>query len=134
MIILSKKEIPLNFRLLYGFLGVWNMSINAFILPFGMMSLTFHDVTTIVGLPVDGDKIPFLHDVLDSDLGFPVYKKNNAYSILINTFNRGNDPVGEIEHKAFLLFWICCFFICTSSMVVVGELHPRSVPSSIKNI
>lgn len=114
MILFSKKEILLNFRLLYGFLSLWNTSVNDFVLLFGMMSPTLHDVVVIVGLPVDRDEIPFLYNFLSNNLGFQVNKKNNVYSTFINTFNRGSRLVGEIEHKAFFLFWIYRFFICTA--------------------
>ena len=70
MILLYKKEVSLNFRLLYGFLSFWNTSVNTFGLPFGIMSPTLHDVVVIVGLPIDGDEVPFLHNVLNTDLGF----------------------------------------------------------------
>ena len=69
-----------------------------------MISQTLHDVAAIVGLLMDGDEIPFLHDVLSSDLGFQVNKKNKAYSTFINPFNRGSGLVDETKHKAFLLF------------------------------
>ena len=70
IILLSKKEVSLNFGLLYGFLSFWNTSVNAFNLPFNMMSPTLHDMVAIVGLPMDGDEVPFLHDALNTDLGF----------------------------------------------------------------
>ena len=89
-----------------------------------MMSPTLYDAVAIIGLAIDGDEIPFLHDVLGNDLGFQVNKKNNAYSNFINTFNRGSGVVGEIKHKAFLLFWICQFFICTSPIAVVVKFTP----------
>ena len=92
MILLSKKEFPPNFRLLYGFLDFSNISANAFYLPFSMIGPTLHDVAAITGLPVDGDEVLFIHDVLGTNLGFRVNKKNNAYSIYINTFNRGSGP------------------------------------------
>ena len=104
MILLSKKEIPPNFGLLYGFFSFWNMLVNAFYLLYSMMSLTLHDVAAIVGLPTNGDEVPFHHDILGNNLGFQVNKKNNAYSTFINTFNTGSGLVGEIEHKAFLLY------------------------------
>ena len=56
MILLSKKEIPPNFEFSYGSVSLQNMSVNAFTLPFVMMSPTLHDVVAIIGLPVDGDK------------------------------------------------------------------------------
>lgn len=127
MILFSKKEILLNFRLLYGFLSLWNTSVNDFVLLFGMMSPTLHDVVVIVGLPVDRDEIPFLYNFLSNNLGFQVNKKNNVYSTFINTFNRGSRLVGEIEHKAFFLFWIYRFFICTSSVAMVGEFMPNVI-------
>ena len=88
------------------------------------MSPTLHDRAAVVGLLMDGDEIPFLHDMLGNDLGFQVNKNNNAYSTFINTFNGGSGPVGETEHKAFLIFWIYCFFIYTSSVVVVEKFTP----------
>ena len=66
MIILSKKEVSL----LYGFLSFWDTSINAFSLPFGMMSLTLYDVVVIMGLSIDGDELRFLHGLVNNDLGF----------------------------------------------------------------
>ena len=89
---------------MYGFLGFWNKSTNAFYLLFGMMSSMLLNTATIVGLPVDGDEPPYLYNILGTDLGFQVNKKNNAYSTFINTFNRGSGPVGKTIHKAFLLF------------------------------
>ena len=116
MILLYKKKIPLNFVLLYGFLSFWNTLANAFCLPFDMMSPTLHDVAAIVDLLVDRDEVPSLHNILNTDLGF--------YSTFINTFNMGSDLIGENEHKAFLLFWVCKFFVCTSSIVIVAEFAP----------
>ena len=124
MIFLSKKEILSNFSLLYGFLSFWNKSANAFYLPFSMISFTLHNVAAIIGLLMDGDKVPFLDNVLGIDLGFQVNKKNNAYSTFINTFNKGSTSVSVMEHKAFLLFWTCWFLICISSIVVVAKFAP----------
>ena len=89
-----------------------------------MMSPTLHDIMAITGLPLDGDKVSYLHDVLEIDLGFKVSKKNNAYSTFINTLNNGSGLVGETEHRAFLLFWICHFFFCTNSTVMVAKFTP----------
>ena len=75
-------------------------------------------------MPVDRDEVPFLHDVLDNDLSIQINKKNNIYSTFINTFNKGSGPIGKIKHRAFLLFWICHFFVCASLVVVVGEFAP----------
>ena len=55
MIILLKREIPPNFDLLYGFLNFWNTFVNAFILPFGMMSPMLYDIDVILGLLIYGD-------------------------------------------------------------------------------
>ena len=77
------------------------MLANVFHLPSGMISPTMHNITTITGLLVDGDEVRYLHDVLGTNLGFQVNKKNNAYSTFINT---ENGLLGEVEHKAFLLF------------------------------
>ena len=93
MILLSEKEILPNFRLLYDFFNLWNTLANAFCLPFSMMSPTLLEVIDIVGLPMDENKVPYLHDVLGTDLCFSSQH-----------LQQGSDPVGETEHKAFLLF------------------------------
>ena len=70
MILLSKKKIPPNFKLLYGFLSFWNTLANAFYLVFGMMSPTSLDVAAIVSLLLDEDEVLYLYDALNTDLGF----------------------------------------------------------------
>ena len=128
MILLSKKEILRNFGLLYSFLSFWNISANAFCLSLGMISPMLFDVATIVVLPVDGDEMLYLHDAFGTDLGFQVNKKNNAYFTFINTFNMVSGLIGETKHKAFLLFWICRFFISTSSIVIVAKFTSYVLP------
>ena len=98
-----EKGDSLNFGLLHGFLNFQNTSNKVFALPFGMMSSTLYDIATIMGFLIDGDEIPFLHNLVSNDLGFQVNKKNSAYSTFITSFNNGSDPVEDIEHKAFLL-------------------------------
>ena len=78
MIILSKKEIPPNFGLLYGFLNFWNISVNAFVLPCSMMSPVLYNIATILGLLIDGDELPSIHNLVSEDLDFKVSKKNLA--------------------------------------------------------
>ena len=104
MILLFKKEIPPKFGLSYGFPSFWNMSANAFYFVFDMMNPILLNVATIVGLLVDEDEVSYLHNILGNDLGFQVNKKNNAYSIFINTFNRGSGLIGDLVHKVFFLF------------------------------
>ena len=69
-----------------------------------LMSPTLLDVVAIVGLLVDEDEVSYFHNVLGTDLGFQVNKKNNMYSTFINIFNRESGPIGGIKHNAFLLF------------------------------
>ena len=57
MILLSKKEIPPNFELLYSFLNFWNTLTNDFCLLSGMISQTLLDVAAIVDLPVDKSEV-----------------------------------------------------------------------------
>ena len=84
-----------------------------------MMSPTLLNVAAIMGLPIDGDEMPFLHDIISDDRGFKVTKKNFAYSTFIASFNKGSSPVEDIEHKAFLLCCICKFFIYMNSVAMV---------------
>ena len=69
-----------------------------------MMSPMLFDVAAIFGLLMDRDEVSYLHDILSTNFGFQVNKKNSTYFTFINTFNRGSGPIGGIEYKAFLLF------------------------------
>ena len=69
MIILSKKETPPKIWVVKWLPQLLDTSV-PFTVPFGMISPTLYDVVTIMGLPIDGDEIPFLHELIGNDLGF----------------------------------------------------------------
>ena len=74
---LSKKNFSPNIDMFLSFLDFWNMVINVFVFPFGIMSPT--DVAAILGLPIVGEDIPPLYDENFEDLSCPVSKENAAY-------------------------------------------------------
>ena len=65
-----------------------------------MMNPKLLDMVAIVSLSLDEVEVPSLHNVVGTDLGSQVNKKNNAYSTFINIFNRGSGPISETENKA----------------------------------
>ena len=69
-----------------------------------MMSPRVYDVAAIVGLHINRDEIPFLHDLLRNDLSFQVNKKYSTYSTFITTFNKGSGSVDDTKYIGFLLF------------------------------
>ena len=76
---LSKMSFFPNIDMFLAFLGFWNSAINAFLLPFGMMSPTLFNIATILGLPIIGEDIRPLCNEDFEDLGYPVSKENTAY-------------------------------------------------------
>lgn len=87
-----------------------------------MISSTLYDVVAIVGLLIDGDKLPFLHDIISDDLNFKVTKRNSAYSTFITSFNKGKGPWKIYSIKASSYVGSTIFFLCTSSIAVIGEV------------
>lgn len=51
MIILSTIEISHKFDVLFPLMGFWSTSLNAFVFPWGMLTLTLLNVAAIRGLP-----------------------------------------------------------------------------------
>ena len=76
---LSKMSFSPNIEMFLTFLGFWNLAINAFVFPFGIISPTLFDVPTMLGLPIIGEDILPLCDDDFEELGCPVSKENAAY-------------------------------------------------------
>ena len=64
IIMLLKKDITLNPELHFSFFALWNTLINDSIFLFGMISSTLLDISTILGLPVDGDEVSTLFGLI----------------------------------------------------------------------
>ena len=80
-----------------------------------MISPTLYDIVAIVGLLIDGDKLPFLHDIISDDLNFKVTKRNSAYSTFITSFNKGKGPWKIYSIKASSYVGSTIFFFCAQA-------------------
>ena len=97
------------------------MAINGFVFPSGMMTPTLLDVAAILGFPNIKEEIPSLFDQILESLDFKVTKSITSYPIFITYHNQVKGLIADVEHKAFLLFWFCKFFICTNSLGIINE-------------
>lgn len=89
MIMLSKCDIPFHFDLLFAFVDFWNIAINGFFFPLGMMSHTLFHVTASLGLPIHGDEVCSLYNMMFVNLGVKFSKSSASYSNFLSANNKG---------------------------------------------
>lgn len=118
---MSQHDIPYNPDLLFIFLGFCSISINGFIFPSGTLSPTLLDVAAITGLPISRNKIPSLHHLPCNALNIQFGKITAPYSNFISGNFKVRGNVSDIKHQAFILLWLCKFFLCTNLVAVVIE-------------
>lgn len=116
---LSCHEIPVNVDILFGF---WNTYINSSVFPFGMMSPTLLDVAAITRLPLHGDEVRAFSEAVEPMAGFKWSKPHCYYSNFITANSNSTGEVTDLEHHAFLLYWMCIYFICTNLVQIVAEV------------
>lgn len=80
---LSKQDVTPNYPLIFSFLSFWSTIINAFIFPFGAMTITLHDVALILGLSIAGLELPSSHATVGENLDIAFSRASNNYSHLI---------------------------------------------------
>ena len=112
MIMLSKCEVrSLSVSTSFSLSWVSGQIANMIIFP-----------STIPGLHVHGDEIPSLSSYFkESALGIKFSKLTSAYPSFISTNNMEKCAVSNGEHNTFLLFWLCKYFVSTSSIAIVNE-------------
>ena len=111
----------------------WVPSINSFIFPFGLASITLRDVFLLTGLPMIGPDALCLIDIEDTNLikySAASTDFSSYHSLIQHRVKNTSEPL-EKEHVEFLWVLICKFFICPSSKKSTVEyLHlARAVAS-----
>jgi hypothetical protein len=100
-----------------------------------MLSLTLLDISTILGLSLDGEEIPHYGTAIILD-----YNITHKNVVVYNKFVKTNRKIGEAtedEHAAFLLCWICKYVVFTVSFEVILEFvyyFSLSLPSRTSNL
>ena len=102
-------------------LGFWATFVNSFIFPFSLMSPTLVDVMTITRLPINGEKLPTLFAISIEDLGIHFSKSGASYSKFLTTNAKSRSVVSDGEYHAFLLYWLCKYFVCNNFVTMVSE-------------
>ena len=106
---------------MFDFLGFWVTSINGFIFPFVVLSLTLLDITTITGLLFKGEELPALFSLSVGDLGIQFSKSEASYSVFLATNAKSKSFVSDGKHHTFMLYWLYKYFICTNSVAIVFD-------------
>ena len=52
--------------MIYAFVELWQLETNIFYMPFGEMTITLDDVSTLVGIPVMGHSVNTPHRMTDA--------------------------------------------------------------------
>ncbi|KAL4390832.1 hypothetical protein AHAS_Ahas03G0184500 [Arachis hypogaea] len=82
-----------------------------------MMGPTMMDISTLTGLPVDGEFVSWSTDYPEDD--FDINFDSNSILIFIqNNMGSDRDPVSDSEHVAFLLLWLNSFVFCSKSVQI----------------
>jgi hypothetical protein len=99
---------PKNEDLLIAACHFWSNGVNAFLFGHGPMSPTLADVYMITGLDITGSVRPWTFKNSSRQTGV---KPGNGYKNYIAKHMKDN-PLGEVEYRAFLNMWLCRFVFC----------------------
>ena len=99
----------LDMELMSIALKFWSKSINSFLIPFGLISITLRDITILIGLPIRGADALCLLDIQDSSL--PTIEVSSTtqtlYSVVIRKWHDITRVPSMDEHVEFL--WILLY-------------------------
>ncbi|XP_051152680.1 uncharacterized protein LOC127266458 isoform X3 [Andrographis paniculata] len=127
-ILLSTQPLYLHDKVLMAMAAFWHSQTGAFFLPSGPMGPTLMDVAVIAHLPITGED-PVLVSLGNQELppnhqGWALAKlpeRERGWTYFVNKYQGKEDtPVSELEHTAFLLFWLCRYIILSPSKLVLS--------------
>ncbi|XP_051140141.1 uncharacterized protein LOC127257719 [Andrographis paniculata] len=127
-ILLSTQPLYLHDKVLMAMAAFWHSQTGAFFLPSGPVGPTLMDVAVIAHLPITGED-PVLVSLGNQELpsnhqGWALAKlpeRERGWTYFANKYQGKEDtPVSELEHTAFLLFWLCRYIILSPSKLVLS--------------
>ncbi|CAL8163151.1 unnamed protein product [Prunus armeniaca] len=146
LIKLFDRPLVMDRSLLAAALCFWSLATNTMNLWFGMMTPIVLDMAALFGLshfgvevnaalvaPEDEGSFKATWPTVAELAGSKVKNMLN-YSSFYSNFGVENSvdddsiaPLGEVEHAAFLLYWLCKFMFCTQANKVTLEFvsHPN---------
>ena len=104
----------------------WSKSINSFMLPFSLISITLRDITILTSLPIRGsDALCFL-DIQDSSLRIIEVSSTTqtSYSVVIQKWHDVTGVPSTVEYVEFLWVLLCRYVFFPSSGKPVVEYLP----------
>lgn len=124
LIQISKVKISKQSVLLDGLLRFWSPSCNAFIFPFGPLSVTLFDISLLLDLPTLGHDSPyFINDPSAPELAPPRFCFPSYKAVVSQWGSLTGDP-SPTEHVMFLWVLICHYIFCPASGKPSAELLP----------
>ena len=119
IIMLSAHDFPQDRGLLFSASQFWSSGTNSFHFFMGMMAPTILDICLITGVSAVGKEADYFtacsHPVLE-------YPKDRQYGAWITQFcGPSDEEVSDIEHVAFLIFWLNKYLFCVSSGIVTKD-------------
>ena len=139
LIKLFERSIIMDRSLLATTLSFWSSATNTMNLRFGMMTPTVLDMAALFGLSPIGIEVNAKMVALEAEGNFKAAwptlaklagaKAKNMlnYSSFYNNFGMEDEaegnyaPSGEVEHAAFLLYWLCKFVFCSQANKITLE-------------
>ncbi|MCH82814.1 hypothetical protein A2U01_0003626, partial [Trifolium medium] len=110
-------------EMLLAAMHFFEKSTNTFQFKAGMMTPTLLDVASITGLRPLGEN----YDPTNSSGNIPFTYKENTFSKYIDE-NKGkdNEEVSDVEHIAFLTFWLSHYVFCSRSLQIARMFIPMA--------
>jgi hypothetical protein len=119
---LSLAKTPKNKNLLIASCHFWSNGVNAFLFGHGLMSSTLADVYMMTSLDITGSVYPYKYKGSTRQRGV---KTGVGYKMYIQN-HMTDDPLSEVEYRAFLNMWLCRFIFCDKANEPTLNHIPRT--------
>ncbi|GAV60939.1 PMD domain-containing protein, partial [Cephalotus follicularis] len=106
----------------------WSHSHSCFHFPWGPMTVTLLDITSLTSLPILGEEVLAALPLSKKDFDFdPIGTVKCSYNSYMKKCFRPNVPVSDQEHYSFLLILLSKFLLCILTLQVSREFIPLAV-------
>ncbi|RYR28858.1 hypothetical protein Ahy_B01g053053 [Arachis hypogaea] len=117
-------------HLLGASLYFWCSATNNFHFPYGMMSLTLMDISTLTGLLLNGEFVSWSIDYPEDDFNIN-FNSNSISSFIQNNMGSNGDSISDSEHICYMLLPKPPFNVPSSE---AGDLDFDDISFDLENI
>lgn len=127
MLNFSRTEVPINKPLLSALSLFCSRSSNAFVFREGLMTISLLDFAVLFGLYPFSEEVSLRLKADISKFNISFKQEHVSYGPFISMNMKSTPVPDKAEHVAFLLYWLCRFVGCPSSIKIIKEFLPLAV-------